>query len=157
MAVGHQLDEISPVPSPTFTTSRSPYTGGFLAAALPGSSPLPWPSLLAQKLGSLSFPFGLTFRCCKIHFMHNTVCCGLLLCSPFSGGYNVSAHPVTQAHRLPATWPPVRYQDWTSTSKQTMIYQDTPRFVRPRFERRILFLNKICAIWFIYNVVGKFS
>ena len=53
MAVGHQLDEISPVPSPTFTTSRSPYTGGFFAVAFPGSSPLPWPSLTSKQLDSL--------------------------------------------------------------------------------------------------------
>jgi hypothetical protein len=31
----------------------------------------------------------------------------------------------TYVHRLPATWPPVRYQDWTFTSKQTMTFQDT--------------------------------
>ena len=73
LAVGHRPDEISPVPSPTFTTSRSPYTGGSFAAALPGSSPLPWPSLLAHKLGSLFLPFGLTFRRGKIHFMLRAV------------------------------------------------------------------------------------
>jgi hypothetical protein len=39
-----QLNEISPVPSTTFTASRSPYAGGFLAAVCSGSSPLPWPS-----------------------------------------------------------------------------------------------------------------
>jgi hypothetical protein len=39
----------------------------------------------------------------------------------------VSAHPVNQMHWLPATWPPVRYQNWTSTSKQTMTFQNTPR------------------------------
>ena len=53
MAVGHQPDEISPVPSPAFTTSRSPYTEGFFAVAFPGSSPLPWPSLTSKQLGSL--------------------------------------------------------------------------------------------------------
>ena len=42
--VGRRPSETSPVPSPTFTTSRSPYAGGFLTAVLPGSSPLPWPS-----------------------------------------------------------------------------------------------------------------
>ena len=73
LAVGHRLDEISPVPSSTFTTSRSPYTGGSFTAAFPGSSPFPWPSLLSHKLGSLFFPFGLTFRCCKIHFMLRAV------------------------------------------------------------------------------------
>ena len=57
LAVGHRPDEISPVPSSTFTTSRSPYTGGSFTAAFPGSPPLPWPSLLAHKLGALFFPF----------------------------------------------------------------------------------------------------
>ncbi len=79
MAVGHRPDEISPVPSFTVTTSRSPYTGGFFTAAFPGSSPLPWPSLLAHKLGSLFFPFGLTFRRCKIHFMLRAAVLLLLL------------------------------------------------------------------------------
>ena len=51
--VGHRPDEISPVPSSTFTTSRSPYAGGFLTAAFPGSSPLPWPSLIREQFGSL--------------------------------------------------------------------------------------------------------
>jgi hypothetical protein len=39
--------------------------------------------------------------------------------------YNALAHSVTQVYRLPATWRPERYQDWTSTSKQTMALQDT--------------------------------
>jgi len=53
MGVGHRPNETSPVPSSTFTTSRSPYAGeacpelveGFFGAAFPGSSRLPWPSL----------------------------------------------------------------------------------------------------------------
>ena len=45
MGVGHRPNETSPVPSPTFTTSCSPYAGGLFGAALPGSSHLPWPSL----------------------------------------------------------------------------------------------------------------
>src|SRR5271157_5140063 len=53
MAVGHRPDEISPVSSSTLTTFRSPFTGGFLAAACLGSSPLPWPSLVPIQLGSL--------------------------------------------------------------------------------------------------------
>ena len=40
LAVSHRPDEISPVSSPTFTTPRSPYTGGSFTAAFPGSSPL---------------------------------------------------------------------------------------------------------------------
>ena len=73
LAVGHRPDETSPVPSPAFTSSRSPYAGGSFKAVFPGSSPLPWPSLLAHKLGSLFLPFGLTFRRCKIHFMLRAV------------------------------------------------------------------------------------
>src|SRR6266487_111277 len=34
----------SPVPAATIDTFRAPYAGEFLTAALPGSSPLPWPS-----------------------------------------------------------------------------------------------------------------
>ena len=34
----------SPVPAATISTFRAPYAGEFLMAALPGSSPLPWPS-----------------------------------------------------------------------------------------------------------------
>jgi len=30
-----------------------PYAGGFLTAAFPGSSPLPWPSLIREQFGSL--------------------------------------------------------------------------------------------------------
>ena len=68
-SVEHRPNEISPVPSPTFTTSRSPYAGGFFTVASSGSSPLPWPSPADQRLGFLLVPFGLTCRRCKIHFM----------------------------------------------------------------------------------------
>ena len=44
MDVDHRPNETSPVPSPTFTASRSPYAGEFFGAALSGSSRLPWPS-----------------------------------------------------------------------------------------------------------------
>jgi hypothetical protein len=62
--------------------------------------------------------------------------------------YNVSAHLVTQMHWLPATWPPVRYQDWTSTNKQTMTFQDTPQIPACRFSApdssEILASVKVC-------------
>ena len=51
-------DETSPVPSPTFTTSRSPYAGGSFGAALPGSLHLPWPSLSLKS----SAPSGSLLR-----------------------------------------------------------------------------------------------
>jgi len=57
-----------------------------------------------------------------------TLCYGLLLCFPFSGSYNASTQSVTRLHRLPAIWQPDLYRNWTFTSEQTMIYQDTPRF-----------------------------
>jgi len=34
----------TPVPAATLDTFRAPYAGEFLTAALPGSTPLPWPS-----------------------------------------------------------------------------------------------------------------
>ena len=43
--MGHRPCETSPVPSPTFTTSRSPYAGEFFGVVPSGSSHLPWPSL----------------------------------------------------------------------------------------------------------------
>jgi hypothetical protein len=43
----------------------------------------------------------------------------------------VSAYPVTQMYWLPATWVPIRYQGWTSTSEQTMTFQDTRAGVSP--------------------------
>jgi hypothetical protein len=54
----HRPSETSPVPSPTFTTSRSPYAGEFFAAALSGSSPLPWPSLSLKSSALPCSPFG---------------------------------------------------------------------------------------------------
>ena len=123
VVVAHRPDEISPVSSFTFATSHSPYAGGFFTDAFTGSSLLPLafadPRAARLPLG----PFlGRHFGAARF-----ILYCGLLLCSPFSGGYNVSAHLVAHMHWLPATWPPVRYQDWTSTSKQTMTFQDTPR------------------------------
>ena len=41
---GPRPGEISPVPQVTVPAFRSPYAGGFFEAALPESSPLPWPS-----------------------------------------------------------------------------------------------------------------
>ena len=70
-------------------------------------------SLTGQHFGAASF----------------TLCYGLLFCSFFSKGYNASTQSVTRLHRLPAIWRPDPYQNWTFTCEQTMIYQDTPRFV----------------------------
>ena len=111
-AVSCRPNQISPVPSPPFPTSRSPYAGRLFAAASTGSSPLPWPSLLLDELGSLLLPFrGQPFDAARF-----TLCYGLLFCFPFSGSYIASAQPVTRLHWMPATWPPVRYQDWTFTN-----------------------------------------
>jgi len=56
--VDRRPSETSPVPSSTFTTSRSPYAGGFLAAASSGSSPLPWPSLSLSSSAPSFSPCG---------------------------------------------------------------------------------------------------
>src|SRR5262249_50038287 len=44
----------SPVPAVTIRTFRAPYAGESFAAALPGSTPLPWPSPYAPGLGTPS-------------------------------------------------------------------------------------------------------
>lgn len=48
----------SPAPTPTMRPFRSPYPGGFLTAALPGSTRRPWPSPQIPGLGSPSSPKG---------------------------------------------------------------------------------------------------
>ena len=45
----------SPVPCGAIPTFRILYAGGFLTAALPSASPLPWPSPRKSRLGSLLF------------------------------------------------------------------------------------------------------
>jgi hypothetical protein len=44
----------SPVPAATVQTFHAPYAGRFFRAALPGSTPLPWPSPRTAGLGSSS-------------------------------------------------------------------------------------------------------
>ena len=77
MGVDHRPNETSPVPSSTFTTSRSPYAGEFFGAAFPGSSRLPWPSLSLTSSALPCSPSGAnlsTLQACPepvegIHFM----------------------------------------------------------------------------------------
>jgi len=106
--------------------------------AVSGSMPLLLPSpcvtgsalscsLSGQHVGAASF----------------TLCYGLMLCFPFSGSYNASTQSVTRLHWLPAIWQPDLYQNWTFTSKQTMIYQDTPRCVGRLFSFKAFLFNII--------------
>ena len=44
----------SPVPAATIRTFRAPYAGKSITAALPGSSPLPWPSPFSSGLDTPS-------------------------------------------------------------------------------------------------------
>ena len=96
---------------------------------------------MRDRLGSLFFPFRSTCRCCKTcpePVEGLTLCYGLLFCFPFSGSYNASTQSVTRLHWLPAIRRPDTYRNWTSTSEQTMIYQDTPRFVRQLLNQKTL-------------------
>ena len=56
--VDHRPNETSPVPSPAFPTSRSPYAGEFFGAARSGSSRLPWPSPSLTSSALPCSPFG---------------------------------------------------------------------------------------------------
>jgi hypothetical protein len=51
-SAGCRAGEGLPVPAVTIGTFRAPYAGESFAAALPGSSPLPWPSPWIRGLGS---------------------------------------------------------------------------------------------------------
>jgi hypothetical protein len=116
MGVGHRPDELSPVSSPAFTTSRSPYAGGFFTAAFPGSLPFPWPSLCYEQLGSLLSRFRIRISTLQ-DSLYVAGCCFASL----SGSYIASAPPDTQKHIqkhwMFATWPPDCYHDRTYTGK----------------------------------------
>ena len=74
VVVGYRPGETSPVPSPAFTTSRSLYTGGFLAAAFSGSSPLPWPSLRVTSSTPSCSPLGVNMSVLQ-DSLNVTGCC----------------------------------------------------------------------------------
>lgn len=92
----------SPVPATTFRTFHAPYGGGFLGAAPPGSSRLPWPSPCYSGLGSPLLPS---------RGWANTAagfasCCGPLGCShhvAFDAGLRRRAFPPDAASLLPGS------------------------------------------------------
>ena len=78
-ACGHLMPvrrRISPVPYSAVQAFRSPYAGGFLGAAIPSSSPRPWPSPGFQGLGSLLTPRipRAVLRRCRIRITLRTAC-----------------------------------------------------------------------------------
>src|SRR6266496_5577800 len=89
-----------PVPAATFRTFHAPYAGRFLGAALPGSSPLPWPSpglprarlLLVRPQAGANDAAGFAS------------CCRPLSCSPrraFDAGLRPDQLPGRAASLLP--------------------------------------------------------
>jgi hypothetical protein len=79
MGVDHRPNEISPVPSSTFTTSRSPYAGEFFGAAFPDSSRLPWPSLRMTSSALPCSPLGANLS--ALQDSPNVAGCGFALLS----------------------------------------------------------------------------
>src|SRR6266487_2082349 len=71
-----------------------------------------------------------------------TYCYGLLVCTPFAGGYVASAHPVAQMHWTPATWPSGSYHDRTCTGKPTMTFRTHHASVGRAFGRALT----LCSI-----------
>ena len=117
--------ETSLVPPPPVPACRPPYAEEFFEAALPESSPLPWPSPSLERLGS---PWSLAGE-------HHDAAgfpswYGLLGCSSFSEGYSASAPSVTQEHWEPATWRSGAYHDRTCTGKQTVTCKAHQAIVR---------------------------
>jgi hypothetical protein len=93
MAVNRRPSETSPpefhsgVPSPTFTASRSPYAGGFLTTAFPGSSPLLWPSPCMKGSAPSCSPCGANISTLQ-DSLHVTGCCF----APLSQGVTTLRH-----------------------------------------------------------------
>ena len=71
------LDEISPVPSSTVTTSRTPYTGEFLTADS-GSMPLLLPSPCVTGSALSCSPYGANMSVLQVS-LYVTGCCFALL------------------------------------------------------------------------------
>ncbi len=104
--------------SVTRAPTLCPACGGF--RELPSTCRLSF--AVHEKLGILFFPFpDQHFDAARLALSKKvegfTSCYGLL-CSPFSGGYLASVHPVTQRHRMPAPWPPDSYP-WTEPAEVT--------------------------------------
>ena len=84
MVVGHRPCEISPVPPTTFPASRPPYAGEFFTAALPGSSPLPWPSLSLKSSALPCSPTGanISTLLCEALLRHSLYVTGCWFAPP---------------------------------------------------------------------------
>src|SRR3990170_923091 len=74
MVLYHRSDETSPVPSFAFTTSHTPYTGEFLTAAFPGSSPLLLPSPCVTGSALSCSPSGANMSVLQVS-LYVTGCC----------------------------------------------------------------------------------
>ena len=113
----------SPVPAATIRTFRALYAGESFTAALPGSSPLPWPSPFLAGLGTPS-PHPqragrLTTRQASLHVTDRSVA------HPANRDARrwASTPPVSRRHRQPATGPPDSYPDRTYTGKRRRAYE----------------------------------
>ena len=107
---------VSPVPPSTVLTCRSLYAGGFVSAAHPSSSRLPWPSPVWPRLGSLLSPCGgsLPTRQDSLDVTAGQVA------HPTGGGFVAAL----QRWDFSSRWPPAMgrpgpYPDRTLTGKQT--------------------------------------
>ena len=111
----------SPVPAATLDTFRAPYAGEFLTAALPGSSPLPWPSpRFREARHSLARPEGRLSN----DAAGFASCYGPHRRSPRKGFCRwAPAPPVSRRNRQPATGPPGSYPDRTHTGRRRRAYE----------------------------------
>ena len=101
-AAGPGPGRASPVPATTFRTFHVHYAGGFIGAALPGSSRLPWPSPCYSGLGSPLSPHGvgLTTRQTSLHAADRTVAPSN---EAFDAGRRRRAFPPDAASLLPGS------------------------------------------------------
>src|SRR5215472_6720092 len=93
----------SPVPATAFRTFHAPYGGGFLGAALPGSSRLPWPSPWYSGLGSPLSLSGWSYAAAGFAWMLRTA--RLLPPTRLSTlGFNARRFPLTSPACYQAPW-----------------------------------------------------
>ena len=91
-ALYHRPDETSPVPSPAFTTSHTPYTGEFFTA-VSGSLPLLLPSPCVKGSALSCSPYGANMSVLQVS-LYVTGCCFASL----SQGVTTLRHSQSPSH-----------------------------------------------------------
>ncbi len=96
------IDRNLPCSTAPFHSIPLPLRRRVLRAALPDSSPLPWPSRFVRRSALLLIPCGVKCRRCRIHFMLRTTVLRLLLRGLLR--FSTSGYPEAPGDSYVALW-----------------------------------------------------